>query len=640
MFKSNININLIFFFFSYFSIGQVIDSIYLKEVGLFGRNPISEKFSVKKLTAMDIYLNPNSNADPLLAISILPSSTNTEETANPTLRGGSSDRSRVYLNGTPVLNPVRFGRDNGLGNFSLFNPEIIKNQYVYASNPPLTFGNSSAGLVEIETNDRLKDEGYQVAFALSNLGLMWNKKISKKSFFQIYGNHQIDDLFIKTNQSTLENLNSFSTSDIGLNIHLELSDNLSFNSFNYYIDENYNVTSRTFNFVHPAIAEKNRFFSVNNLDYRFGSSRIRYSTMFDYSKSSSNFGAFYSLNNNYQYYNSLSVKTKINNSFSLQYGLDSSVFFNSYQETLPIFFFSNNFNSTLYSNDEKNKFYYIEPYLYVNYNFDNNLGVSVAFRKNIFKHDFSNDFLSFQISSNYRISEKNKFILSAGNYHSYATPNFLVRNFPVLSSKQIALDYSYESKKFNLTAAIYYKNDKGDIRLNEFEKYDGINTFGAELNLEIPVHKNILFNFSNTFIDQKQFINDSKFNTALNLKYFIKSQIVYKNLKLFTTSFSYTTRPGNNYTSLSNASFNTTANDYEPTFSTPFINTFTDYHRVDFTINKILAFKKYYIIVFTSLNNIFDFKNQASVYYNNNYTKEYFDFLQRRIIYFGIQGRF
>ena len=72
------------------------------------------------------------------------------------MRGGSADRSRVFINGSPVLNPVRNGQDNGMGNFSILNTEIIDKQYVYASNPPLIYGNSSAGIVDIETNKNLQ----------------------------------------------------------------------------------------------------------------------------------------------------------------------------------------------------------------------------------------------------------------------------------------------------------------------------------------------------------------------------------------------------------------------------------------------------------------------------------------------------
>ncbi len=154
-----------------FSYGQIkndtIKSETLDEVIVVARNPISEKFSVKKLDKIGIYMNPASNGDALKIVSVLPASTNVDETANPSLRGGTADRSRVYLNGCPVLNPIRFGRDDGLGNFSLFNTEIIDKQYVYASNPPLTMGNSSAGIVQIETIKKLRKSSLQ-------LSLLWN----------------------------------------------------------------------------------------------------------------------------------------------------------------------------------------------------------------------------------------------------------------------------------------------------------------------------------------------------------------------------------------------------------------------------------------------------------------------------------
>ncbi|SZD73850.1 Uncharacterised protein [Candidatus Ornithobacterium hominis] len=52
------------------------------------------------------------------------------------------------------------------------------------------------------------------------------------------------------------------------------------------------------------------------------------------------------------------------------------------------------------------------------------------------------------------------------------------------------------------------------------------------------------------------------------------------------------------------------------------------------------AFKKSYIIAFASINNIFDNKNQSSVYYNKNYTQESFNYFQQRTLYFGMQLRF
>lgn len=89
----------------------------LAEVIITAQDPISEQFSVVKMKKLDIYLNPVSQGDPLKATTILPASTNTNETANPSLRGSSSDRSRVILNGVPIYNPVRASQLNNQGFF-------------------------------------------------------------------------------------------------------------------------------------------------------------------------------------------------------------------------------------------------------------------------------------------------------------------------------------------------------------------------------------------------------------------------------------------------------------------------------------------------------------------------------------------
>lgn len=134
----------------------------LNEVIISAQDPISKHFSVVKMKKLDIYLNPVSQGDPLKAITILPASTTTDETGNVSLRGSSADRSRVILNGVPIYNPVRASQLNNQGFFSLFNPEIIDEMYVYASNPPLTYGNTSAGLVQIQTKKNIETNQLQL----------------------------------------------------------------------------------------------------------------------------------------------------------------------------------------------------------------------------------------------------------------------------------------------------------------------------------------------------------------------------------------------------------------------------------------------------------------------------------------------
>lgn len=157
---------------------------YLEAVLITAKDPISEQFSVTKMTMLkDVYLNPTSQGDPLKAISSLPISTNTDETANPSLRGSSADRTRVLLNGVPIYNPVKASQLNNQGFFSLFNPELIEKQYVYASNPPLSYGNASAGLVEIQTVKNLKNNSLSVSNSLANFGVFLSQKIRKNTSF-------------------------------------------------------------------------------------------------------------------------------------------------------------------------------------------------------------------------------------------------------------------------------------------------------------------------------------------------------------------------------------------------------------------------------------------------------------------------
>ena len=111
------------------------NTVAMNEVVVFANLSVTKEFSIKELDRLSIYMSPISSGDPLKAISILPYSTNTSESANPELRGSSSDYSRVIVNNVPVYSPVKNTQLNGMGNFSLLNTELIDNQLVYAGNP-------------------------------------------------------------------------------------------------------------------------------------------------------------------------------------------------------------------------------------------------------------------------------------------------------------------------------------------------------------------------------------------------------------------------------------------------------------------------------------------------------------------------
>ena len=117
----------------------------------------AEEFSIKKIEQLEIYTNPNAKADPLLAVNALPAATTLDESANISLRGSSPAQTGIFLNDVPIYDAVRFAQLNGIGTFSIFNASLIRQLQVFPSNPPLEFGNTSAGLISLQTVDRLPE---------------------------------------------------------------------------------------------------------------------------------------------------------------------------------------------------------------------------------------------------------------------------------------------------------------------------------------------------------------------------------------------------------------------------------------------------------------------------------------------------
>ena len=313
----------------------------LNELIVKARNPISEKFSVVKMTKLDIYFNPVSQGDPLKAITLIPASTTTNETANPSLRGSAADRSRVILNGVPIYKPVRASQLNNQGFFSLFNPEIIDNMYVYASNPPLTYGNTSAGLVQIQTNKEIGANQLQLSASLASTGFFLSQKIKNNaSFIQVYGNYQFSNAFVGIQKSYLPNIKAFSTKDAGINFHTKIGKKIVFNSFNYFIDEKYSGVNELFTFKGNIHTKKKRVFTVNNLYYFTKKGLLSLNLGANTSESSFSFGNIRSKNNIDQLFASINYKWLVLENLNFQFGVSYDYSGNIFNDSVPAYYYA------------------------------------------------------------------------------------------------------------------------------------------------------------------------------------------------------------------------------------------------------------------------------------------------------------
>ena len=608
----------------------------LSDIIVTAQDPISEKFSVVKMNKLNIYLNPVSQGDPLKAITSLPASTTTDESANPSLRGSSADRTRVVLNNVPIYNPVRNSQISGIGFFSIFNPEIVNKQYVYASNPPLTYGNTSAGLVEIETISDLPVSQVQLSASLASAGVFLSQKIKSKSFFQVFGNYQFADAFIGINKASMTKLNDFNTKDMGLNFHRNIGKRILFNSFSYLIDEGYDVNVEAFTYSGKALSEKIRFFTVTNLKYHTDKGVLNVNNGIDNSLKKFSFGNMASDNKTNQIFTSADYRWFLSENITLQTGVSHDFQRSTFNDSIPAYYYALSPESPNYKADTSIINHILEAYSYVNWNINEKWTLSSGIRSNI-PVNKQLYYLSSQLGLKYRISKNQSFLLSGGKYHNYTTPNYYSKKFTLLKSYQLAFDYSFEYRNISLTAAAYYKIEKGEQTSNSFFSIDNQSTLGIELFYEQSFSKYFKFTFSNTFMNQIIKINDNNFRGEKDFNYFIKTTLNYNNPRLFSLTLSYLARPGNYYTPINNSGFDNQTNFYQPQFSNNFYGSqYKAYNRIDISLSRYFKFEKTALIVFASLNNILNTKNQSEALYNSDYTETHFENYQLRTTYFGL----
>lgn len=609
----------------------------LEEVIIMSQDPISERFSVVKMKKMDIYLNPVSQGDPLKAITILPASTTINETANVSLRGSSSNRSRVTLNGVPVYNPVRASQLNNQGFFSLFNPEIINKLYVYASNPPLTYGNTSAGLVEIQTVKNLEANQLQLSASLASTGFFLSQRLKKDiSFIQVYGNYQLSDAFVGVQKNKLPNIKNFYNKDLGINFHKKIGKKGELNSYNYYIDESFNGYGQIFNYTGSVASLNKRFFTVNNFRYYSKNGMLSVNSGANNSNQSFEFGNINSIQNTRQIYTSIDYKWHVLEGTNLQFGVSHDYHRNTFKDSIPTYYYALSPSSPNYFSDSSIYNNILEAYLYGNWDINDKLTFSSGVRSNL-PVASQKYYFSAQLGLKYRLNAKQSLLLSGGKYHNYSIPSYFTAEYNLLSSYQTALDYTCEFSNTLLKAATYYKNETGERSVNTYFKTDKINTFGLELYAEHSFYKYFKFSFSNSYINQKITINNKNYHGAKDFNYLIKTSIHYNNQKLFSLVLTYTSRPGTYYNEITGATFDNQTNFYQPIFSSDLYHSqYGNYNRFDISFSKYIRRRKNALVAFASLNNIFDTKNESEALYNEDYTAKYFDYYQFRTMYFGL----
>ncbi len=611
----------------------------LQEVVLIANKSQTKEFSVKELDPISIYMLPASGGDPLKAITFLPYSTNISESANPELRGSSGDFSRVVLNNVPIYNPVRNSQLSGLGNFSLLNTELIAEEMVYAGNPPLTYGNCLAGLVEINTTEQLSENNTKVALSLANIGVLHSQNINKKSFIQAYSNYQFPSLYISLNKKSLTNIKDFKTIDVGFNYNHKFSKHTGFNLYSYAVKEDYIANSYSYNYLGEMTHSKKRNFNVFNFFYRKNNVQFSINSGTNFSNSEYHFGNIKTNQTENQIYTSFDSRLFFKIPLTIQTGLSHDYFDESFTNTLPYYYYSVSPIDSTYSFSHNKYNHNLEYYLYSKY-LVSNLIVSAAFRKNI-PVDGQTDYFSYQANIRYNL-KKNSVILSGGKYNGYTVPGFFIQDFNYINSSQVSLEYLYSSTNLNISSSIYKKIENTSSYFQEDGQYydTKIDIKGVELSIDYSFSNFKLFG-AYTHLNSR-FNNGTGWYRASNsLNYLLKLSASYYNYKYINATLSYTQHPGIFYTPVSHSIFNEEAQNYQPVYASYNSAKMPVYSTLDITLNRVASLNNTQLVLFATITNVLNNKNKVETIYSSDYTtvKDYWLY-QERLFYFGVQLQF
>lgn len=611
----------------------------LMAASVYAQTPISKSSAVSILEPMDIYFEPQAQGDPLKAISIMPGATNTDEAAMPAFRGSSADRSLVVINGTPVHNPVKSKYLNNQGLFSLFNPEIIGKEYVHSSNPPLSYGNACSGLVDIQTSTYLEREQLQISAGLSSIGILGSMKLKDgQSFIQGYYNYQFSDAMVGMQKKSFPNINRFDYHDGGLNIYGKTKYGIELKSFTYFIKEHFDGLGHSLSYTGPILLNSFRIFSANYLKKTFKSSTLTANFGIDHDAPIIDYGNINNKSTSNSVTASINFKVFSKDKLSSQTGISFEKDGYTLCGTLPKFYYSLDKDAPVEKQDFIVKNTILEAYSYLNYYITSDFLVSAGLRGRI-RTDKNDDFyLSWQASLKYLFSPRHYLLLGGGFYNSFTNPYYNVPAYYHMRTKQIALDYHLEfGGDGEIHAATYYKNESGFQNHDPLVSLAGILSCvaGAEISLKKRFGEHLQLYVSDAYVHQIINVNGNKYIGPTSMDYLIKGTVSYHTSNNFNISLSYTGHPGQRYHSISSSAYDENAKAYRPIIADLYKKRYPNYNRIDASISKYIAIGTRAITVYASMNNIFNANNPDYVYYNSDFSKEIFDQLQRRNIYFG-----
>ncbi|MGB3585583.1 MAG: carboxypeptidase-like regulatory domain-containing protein [Tunicatimonas sp.] len=589
---------------------------------------VAEEFSIKKIEQLEIYTNPNAKADPLLAVNALPAATTLDESASISLRGGSPAQTGIFLNDVPVYDAVRFAQVNGIGTFSIFNTALIKQLQVFPSNPPLEFGNTSAGLISLQTIDRVPERtSINAVVSPANIGVYANVPVQSNAGVALFSNFQPSGIIQAMNPEALRDLEHFQTLDFGAHYFRKLGDKSNLKIFNYAVSEGYRFASR-----HPSGNDtfqqrKWRNFTIANLQTQYEHSLVTFNGGFSISDMRFSVGNLKINMQNQDVYFSANY-TRFWDAWTLKIGVTYDHRRANMEGQTPVFGYARAPRHPVQQFQSVQHAKAPEGYVYGKYQPNQRWTFGLGVRKNVAINDQPN-YLSYQLNTHYRLMKHQTLTLSAGRYHQQVIPQSeLASGF--YRSDQFSIDYQYQRSGKTISLAIFYKDDRPGKNQQQ--------TYGAEVAADIRWSPKLKTQVSYTYLNATIQENENTFASPYDLNYFVRASSSYQVSSQWSLSGIFIHRQGTQYQPVIGRQWNTDLEVYAPAYA-PFnqIQRLPDYSTVDLSISRICPLtEKISAVFFGNINNTLNRQNVRTINYSQDYSQPFNELFSQRAFYAGV----
>lgn len=588
---------------------------------------IAEEFTIRKIRKLDIYTNPSAKADPILAVNSMPSATTTDESANISLRGGSPAETGIFLNNVPINDAVRYSQLNGIGTFSIFNTALINNVQVYPGNPPLEYGNSTSGLIALQTDENIPARGASsVALTLASMGAYTTGKLTERSSFTVFGNYQPSVLLRAVNKRTLKDLRSFSSGDLGAHYYGKWRRNTVVKVFNYSLVESYR-----FHLAEPSYdgifdQHKVRNFTVANIRKRIRNTEVSFNQGVSFSKADYRYGttdidlALHDLFSSFNVHRSgQAAEWKA----GLSYDHKSSDF----TGTFPVYSFAADVDHPVAHAAASDHVSNPEVYAYYKYFLDSRWVAGAGIRKNIAVENFK-DYLSLQGNLHYKPDENLTINMSVGRYHKYQLPRGEGSVPHLIKSLQYSADMNYATSALEASFSAFYKRGLAE----------GVTTAirGVEWFTRYKFNNSLRLQLSLTSLDAESTQQGGSKPSPYNIHYFIRGNAEYKIKGVWTLTTVFLFRQGSYYYPVAGTAFHESLQVYEPIYAQD-PERLPAYNTIDVSVSRIfLLTQKASAVAFASAGNVCNMKNVRSYTYSHDYSQRQAYLFSLRTFYIGL----